>query len=186
MAKVSEDFGKVYLYALEDMQKRCARPCSNSVQPFICSPDSLFRTIKVALLQLNSNESTTEIGTDAALNEPWPLKGFADAACKIIGTSLHKLHQYHEFQREGPLNEQVWARDFTSQGGNTRSKQVIERLRKYSQMKWETFYPTLQPLTYYLPKAIHDKAFATHAFAAMAKWNRQAIRRRAQQRTSWR
>lgn len=108
---------------------------------------------------------------DAALNEPWPLKGFADAACKITGTSLHKLHQYHEFQRKGPLNEQVWTRDFTSQGVNTRSKQVIERLRKYSRMKWETFYTTLQPLTYYLPKAIHEKVFATHAFAAMIAHN---------------
>lgn len=108
---------------------------------------------------------------DAALNEPWPLKGFADAACKITGTSLHKLHQYHEFQREGPLNEQAWMRDFTSQRVNTRSKQVIERLRKSSRMKWETFYPTLQPLTYYLPKAIHEKAFATHAFAAMIAHN---------------
>lgn len=108
---------------------------------------------------------------DAALNETWPLKGFADAACKVTGTSLHKLHQYHEFQREGPLNEQAWTRDFTSQRVNTRSKQVIERLRKYSRMKWETFYPTLQPLTYYLPKTIHEKAFANYAFEAMIAHN---------------
>lgn len=108
---------------------------------------------------------------DAALNAAWPLKEFADAACKITATSLHKLHQYHEFQREGPLNEQAWIRDFSAQRVNTRSKQVTDRLRKYSRMKWETFYSTLQPLTHHLPKAIPEKAFAIHAFAAMIAHN---------------
>lgn len=107
----------------------------------------------------------------APLNEPWPLKAFADAACKITGISLHKLHQYHEFQLEGPLNEEAWARDFTAQQVNTRSKQVIDRLRKHSRMKWEIFYPTLQPLNYHLPKAINKKAFAIHAFGAMIAHN---------------
>lgn len=63
------------------------------------------------------------------------------------------------------------AGDFTSQQVNTRSKQVIDRLRKHNRMKWETFYPTLQPLTYHLPKAIQEKAFAIHAFAAMIAHN---------------
>jgi hypothetical protein len=108
---------------------------------------------------------------DAELNEPWPLKGFADGACRITGISLHKLHQYHEFQQEGPLKEQAWTRDFTAQQVNTRSKQVIDRLRKPSRMKWETFYPTLQPLTYHLPKAVREKTFAIHAFAAMIAHN---------------
>ncbi|WP_153053789.1 hypothetical protein [Delftia acidovorans] len=105
------------------------------------------------------------------LNEPWPLKAFADAACQVTGISLHKLHQYHEFQQEGALNEQAWARDFTAQQVNTRSKQVIDRLRKHSRMKWETFYPTLQPLNYHLPKAVNAKAFAIHAFGAMIAHN---------------
>ncbi|MGV8903875.1 MAG: hypothetical protein ACOH2O_16860 [Pseudomonas sp.] len=108
---------------------------------------------------------------DAERNEQWPLRGFADAACRITGVSLHKLHQYHEFQQEKPLDEQAWNRDFTSQPVNTQSKQVIDRLRKHSRMKWETFYPTLQPLTYHLPKAIGEKAFAIHAFAAMIAHN---------------
>lgn len=108
---------------------------------------------------------------DVALDEPWPMKGFADTASRITGISLHKLHQYHQFKQEGPLNEQAWTRDFTSQQVNTRSKQVIDRLRKHKQMKWETFYPTLQPLTYHLPKTIREKAFAIHAFAAMIAHN---------------
>ena len=118
---------------------------------------------------------------DAALDEPWPLRGFADAACQITEISLHKLHQYHEFQqekppeevppKEWPLKEKAWTCDFTSQQVNTRSKQVIDRLRKHSRMKWETFYPTLQPLTYHLPKATREKAFAIHAFAAMIAHN---------------
>jgi hypothetical protein len=108
---------------------------------------------------------------DAALDEPWPLRGFADAACQITGITLHKLHQYHEFQQEGPLSKQPWARDFTSQQVNTRSKQVIDRLRKYSRIKWGIFYKTLQPLTHRLPKATQDKAFAIHAFAAMIAHN---------------
>ena len=108
---------------------------------------------------------------DTARDEPWPLRGFADAASRITGISLHKLHQYHEFQQEGPLNEQAWTRDFTCQQVNTRSKQVIDRLRKNNRMKWETFYPTLEPLTYHLPKAIQEKAFAIHAFAAMIAHN---------------
>lgn len=108
---------------------------------------------------------------DTPLNEPWPLKEFADTACRVSGISLHKLHQYHEFQQEGPLNEQAWSRDFTGQPVNTRSKQVVNRLRKPSRMKWETFFPTLQPLTYHLPKAHSEKAFAIHAFAAMIAHN---------------
>jgi len=112
-----------------------------------------------------------DIWPDAAWDASWPLKAFADAACRLTGISLHRLHQYHEFQREGVLDEQAWARDFTSQAINTRSKQVIDRLRKHSRMKWETFYPTLQPLTYHLPKTIDDKAFAIHAFAAMIAHN---------------
>ncbi|MFC0349869.1 hypothetical protein [Undibacterium danionis] len=106
-----------------------------------------------------------------ALNEPWPLRKFADVACEITGITLHKLHQYHEFHQEGTQNEQIWLRDFTSMQVNTRSKQVIDRLRKHNRMKWETFYPTLQPLTYLLPKAITSKAFAIHAFAAMITHN---------------
>jgi hypothetical protein len=108
---------------------------------------------------------------NTAWDEPWPLRRFADVACKITGITLHKLHQYHEFQQEGPQNEQVWTRDFTSMQVNTRSKQVIDRLRKHNRMKWETFYPTLQPLTYLLPKAITSNAFAIHAFAAMIAHN---------------
>lgn len=108
---------------------------------------------------------------DAERDEQWPLRGFADAACRITGVSLHKLHQYHEFQQEKPLDEQAWNRDFTSQPVNTQSKQVIDRLRKHSRMKWETFYPTLQPLAYHLPKAIGEKSFAIHAFAAMIAHN---------------
>lgn len=108
---------------------------------------------------------------DATLDEPWPLRGFADAACKITGITLHKLHQYHEFQQEGPLNEQAWTRDFTSQQVNTRSKQVIDRLRKLSRIKWGIFYQTLRPLTYHLPQAACEKAFALHAFSAMIAHN---------------
>lgn len=111
---------------------------------------------------------------DTALDEPWPLKEFADAASRITGTSLHKLHQYHQFQQEEPLKDQAWTRDFTSQQVNTRSKQVIDRLRKHNRMKWETFYPTLHPLTYHLPKDIQEKAFAIHAFAAMIDHNLNA------------
>jgi hypothetical protein len=108
---------------------------------------------------------------DAALDEPWPLKGLADAASRITGISLHKLHQYHQFKQEGLSNEQAWNRDFTSQGVNTQSKQVIDRLRKHNRMKWAIFFSTLQPLTYHLPKAIQEKAFAIHAFAAMIVHN---------------
>lgn len=104
-------------------------------------------------------------------NEVWPLKEFADRACLIAGISLHKLHQYHEFQQEGPLKKEAWTRDFTGKQVNTRSKQVIARLRKLSRMKWETFYPTLQPLTYHMPKAASEKVFAIHAFAAMVAHN---------------
>ena len=111
---------------------------------------------------------------DAALDEPWPLKGFANAASRITGITLHKLHQYHQFKQEGPPSEQAWTRDFTSQKVNTRSKQVIGRLCKHNQMKWETFYPTLQPLTFNLPKTIREKAFAIHAFAAMIAHNLNA------------
>jgi len=127
-------------------------------------------------LRLLTTALTRELLPDDAwanieLDEQWPLKGFADAASRITGISLHKLHQYHQFQQEGPLNEQAWARDFTSQQVNTRSKQVIDRLRKHNRIKWETFYPTLQPLTYHLPKAISEKAFAIHAFAALITHN---------------
>ncbi|MDW4561223.1 hypothetical protein [Aeromonas rivipollensis] len=108
---------------------------------------------------------------DTAVDNSWPLKEFADTASSITCISLHKLHQYHEFQQERPLNEQAWACDFTSQQVNTRSKQVIDRLRKNSRMKWETFYPTLQPLTYHLPENIKKESFDLHAFAAMITHN---------------
>lgn len=103
--------------------------------------------------------------------EQWPLRAFADTACGITGISLHKLHQYHEFQKNAPLGEQAWDRDFTSQPVNTQSKQVIDRLRKPSRVKWEVFYPILQPLTYHLPQTISEKSFARHAFAAMIAHN---------------
>ncbi|WP_024656086.1 hypothetical protein N027_11625 [Pseudomonas syringae USA007] len=104
-------------------------------------------------------------------DEQWPLRGFADTASSITGISLHKLHQYHEFQKDAPLGEQAWNCDFTSQLVNTQSKQVINRLRKPNRVKWEIFYPTLQPLTYHLPEAIDEKSFAVHAFAAMIAHN---------------
>lgn len=107
-------------------------------------------------------------------DEQWPLRGFADAACQITGISLHKLHQYHEFQREKPIGEQAWSCDLTTLPVNTRSKQVVDRLRKPSRMKWETFYPTVQPLTYHLPKAISEKAYTIHAFVAMIVHNLNA------------
>ncbi|MBX5575973.1 hypothetical protein ISE32_02550 [Pseudomonas aeruginosa] len=107
----------------------------------------------------------------AERDEQWPLRGFADAACRITGVSLHKLHQYHEFRKEGPLDEQAWSREFTSQPINTQSKQVVDRLRKPSRMKWETFFPTLKPLVHHLPQHIHEEAFAIHAFSAMIAHN---------------
>lgn len=109
---------------------------------------------------------------DVELDEPWPLKGFADTASRITDISLHKLHQYHYVKQEGRLKEpEVWALDLTSQPVSTRSKQVIERLRKPNRMRWETFYRTLHPLTHQLPRSICEKTFATHAFAAMIAHN---------------
>jgi hypothetical protein len=108
---------------------------------------------------------------NSQLEESWPLRSFADTASQITDITLHKLHQYHQFQQKERLNEQAWTRDFTSQQVNTRSKQVIDRLRRHNRMKWETFYPTLQPLTHCLPKEISEKAFAIHAFAAMITHN---------------
>jgi hypothetical protein len=108
---------------------------------------------------------------NAALYESWPLKAFADAASRLTGISLHKLHQYHQFQQERPPNEQGWDSDLTAWEVNTRSKQVIDRLGKRNRMKWETFYPTLQPLIYHLKNAGQEKLFATQAFAAMIAHN---------------
>jgi hypothetical protein len=104
-------------------------------------------------------------------DEQWPLRGFADAACQITGISLHKLHQFHEFKQEGLTDEQAWNQDFKSQPVNTQSKQVIDRLRKHSRMKWETFYPTLKPLIYHLPVDISEQDFVMRAFAAMIAHN---------------
>ncbi len=104
-------------------------------------------------------------------DEKWPLRGFADAACRITGISLHKLHQFHEFKQEGLTDEQAWSQDFTSQPVNTQSKQVIDRLRKHSKMKWEIFYPTLKPLIRHLPEAISEQDFVIRAFAAMIAHN---------------
>ena len=131
----------------------------------------LAQDLRALLKTLTRELLPVDAWPEDALDEPWPLKGFADEASQITGITLHKLHQYHEFQQEGPLNEQAWNRDFTGQQVNTRSKQVIDRLRRYSKMKWETFYPTLQPLSYHLPRTISEKAFAIHAFAAMLAHN---------------
>lgn len=131
----------------------------------------LSQNLRKLSLKLISELLQDDTWLHAPLNEPWPLKAFADAACQITGISLHKLHQYHEFQLKAPLNEKAWTRDFTAQQVNTRSKQVIDRLRKHNRMKWETFYPTLQPLNYHLPKAVNENAFAIHAFGAMIAHN---------------
>lgn len=128
---------------------------------------SLTKTLTLELLP-------NDTWPDTELEEPWPLRKFADTASRITDISLHKLHQYHQFQQQERLNEQAWARDFSSQQVNTRSKQVIERLRKHNRMKWEIFYPTLQPLTHHLPAEIPEKAFAIHAFAAMITHNLNA------------
>lgn len=104
----------------------------------------------------------------------WPLKSFADTASTITGISLYQLHQYHEFQKNQPLKEQKWERDFTSLPINTQSKQVIDRLSKRNKMKWKVFYPTLQPLISRLPKTISEKSFAIHAFSAMIIHNLNA------------
>ncbi|WP_412479596.1 hypothetical protein [Azonexus sp. IMCC34839] len=152
------------------------------VREFACNTQSQKHSYQYFVsqdLRLLTNVLTRELlpddtWPDSVRDEPWPMRGFADIASQITGISLHKLHQYHQFQLEGSLNEQAWTRDFTSQQVNTRSKQVIDRLRKHNRMKWETFYPTLQPLTYHLPKAISEKAFAIHAFAAMIAHNLKA------------
>ncbi|EJM53575.1 hypothetical protein PMI29_05763 [Pseudomonas sp. GM49] len=131
----------------------------------------LSQNLRLLAAALADSLSPGNAWPDTERNEQWPLRGFADDACRITGISLHKLHQYHAFQQEKPLKEQAWNRDFTSQLVNTQSKQVIDRLRKHSRMKWETFYPTLQPLTYHLPEAIGEKAFAINAFAALIAHN---------------
>lgn len=149
------------------------------VREYACNAKSQMYSFQCFLSQDLRALSTTltrkflseDAWTDAALNEPWPLKRFAEDACRLAGVSQHKLHQYHEFQQEDPLREQAWTRDFAGQHVNTRSKQVIDRLRKPSRMKWETFYPTLQPLTDLLPKSVSEKVFANHAFAAMIAHN---------------
>lgn len=146
-------------------------PCNSqsqtcSYQFFLSQPlRLLIKTLPRELLPDNT-------WPDVDLHEPWPLKGFVDAASQITDISLHKLHQYHYVKQEERLKEQeVWALDLISQPVSTRSKQVIERLRKPNRMKWETFYRTLHPLTHQLPTSICEKTFATHAFAAMIAHN---------------
>ena len=168
VSELAENFYISALCHYREFVREHACNSKNQTHSFQCFLSQDLRALSKALtLELLPGDSWP----DAPLNEPWPLKWFADDACRITGISLHKLHQYHEFQQEGPLKEQAWTRDFTAQQVNTRSKQVIDRLRKHSRMKWETFYPTLQPLNYHLPKAVNEKTFAIHAFAAMIAHN---------------
>jgi hypothetical protein len=149
------------------------------VREHACNAESQTESIQWFLVQelrMVLKAATQEIlpcdtWPDYSLSEQWPLKVFAEAACQVTGISLHKLHQYHQFQMDGPPIEDAWARDFAGQQVNTRSKQVADRLRKHGRMKWETFYPTFQPLTFYLPIPLSDKAFVNHAFSAMIAHN---------------
>lgn len=131
----------------------------------------LVQELRLVLKAVTQEILPCDIWPGSSLGEQWPLKVFAEAACQVTSTSLYKLHQYHQFQLDGPLNEEAWTRDFTGKQVNTRSKQVVDRLRKQGRMKWETFYPTLQPLTYYLPIPLSDKAFVNQAFSAMIAHN---------------
>lgn len=168
VAELAVNFYRSALAHYREFVREHACNAQNQEYSFQCFLSENLRLLTATLArELLPNDTWLDTKWDT----PWPLKEFADAACRITGISLHKLHQYHEFQRKEQLNERAWTRDFTSQQVNTRSKQVIDRLRKHNRMKWETFYPTLQPLTYRLPNAIHAKAFAIHAFAAMIAHN---------------
>jgi hypothetical protein len=132
---------------------------------------SFMRSLPRLIESLTSNMVESDLWPRKICNDLWPLKRFAEQASQACGVSLHKLHQYHQFQQDESLNEQAWTRDFTSQQVNTRSKQVVDRMLKHSRMKWETFFPILQPLTFHLETDEHKKSFYYHAFAAMLAHN---------------
>jgi hypothetical protein len=135
---------------------------NNSFQYFIN------KDLHLLLRELIREQLPNSIWPKTERNNHWPLKGFADMVCQITSISMHQLHQYHELKQKNRLrNEQEWLQEVASGEVNTKSKQIIGRLRKNSRMKWKTFYSTLKPLTHYLPKDTPEEEFAIHAFSAM-------------------
>jgi hypothetical protein len=164
VSELAVDFYRSALNYYREFVREYACNTQSQNYSYLCF---LSQDLRLLIQTLTDNLLTNDTWPDSSRDTTWPLKDFADEACKVAGVSLHKLHQYHEFQQEKLLGEKAWNLNFTSQKVNTRSKQVIDRLRKNSRMKWETFYPTLQPLTFHLPDTTSKKAFAIHAFKAM-------------------
>ena len=105
--------------------------------------------------------------------DEWPLRTFVDSMTNLCGVSLYKLHQFHEFRlnNEKYSDKEIWKIDLASQPTNTRSKQVIERLKKTNKIKWDTFYDIVKPLIHILPKDNDKGTFRVKAYAAFLTHN---------------
>ncbi|QFS88958.1 MULTISPECIES: hypothetical protein [unclassified Marinobacter] len=103
----------------------------------------------------------------------WPLRTFVDSVTELCGVSLHRLHQFHDFKLNHRTysDKEIWGEDLTSQSINTRSKQIVGRLNKNNKIKWNGFYPIIEPLLQLLPEGFSEEFFEVKAYSSFVLHN---------------
>jgi hypothetical protein len=111
--------------------------------------------------------STNNDSTVSYINE-WPLRSFVDSIAEICNVSLYNLNQFHEIRLNNKTytDKEIWDIDFKSQPVNSRSKQVIDRLKKKNKIKWDTLYDIIKPLAYLLPEGADKENFTINLYSA--------------------
>lgn len=139
------------------------------------SSESYLYFIKYIFFKLIGNPDDTELFKPTEQNNKWPLRTFIDKATELCGISLHKLHQFHEM-RSIPLNsvfsnKEIWDQDLTAQLVNSRSKQIVDRLKKSRKINWDNFLFVIKPLVCLLPESVGEERFIIEAYLAFLSHN---------------
>ncbi|MDO6642103.1 hypothetical protein Q4557_19305 [Shewanella sp. 5_MG-2023] len=102
------------------------------------------------------------------LQDDWPLRRLIDELLANAGSSVYKLCQYHA---EAKTTKDV---EFTGlKGGSvdTATKQVIQRLSRFTKVKWRIYLQTILPVQKLTPVECDDAYFTASALGAFIVHN---------------
>ncbi|MGE4545072.1 MAG: hypothetical protein AB7D06_13275 [Pedobacter sp.] len=170
---VSEFYALSIMYYREFIREHAVKPKAQLDSYLFFVKNILIRLI--ASLNYRASTKACSKNYEGIVNDldEWPLRTFVDSMADLCGVSLYKLHQFHEFRLNNKKysDKKIWEIDLASQPTNTRSKQVIERLKKPNKIKWDTFYDIVKPLIPILPKDTDKETFRVKAYAAFLTHN---------------
>lgn len=124
--------------------------------------------LKSIVISWVSHHALDDLGwLQHTLQDDWPMRRLIDELLGNADKSVYQLCQYHE-QVKGHENRNtdIEVEGLKGENINSAAKQVLERLSRFTKVKWRIYFQTIKPLQRFLPYECDDAYFTASALGA--------------------